>query len=104
MRWDLSGQHSVLSGRDTPVTFQYLKGAHGLAIQKVEWFVDGEVVEAVEQDGFAGAENRNNLFLLPSREFQSGQRIELVATGFGDGGTDSFGSVTVVQVATRRVR
>jgi len=104
MRWDLSTQWDGLSGRELPITFQYLNGAHGLAIQKVEWFVNGEVVATVVQDGFAGAEHRNHQFLLPSHEFKSGQRIELVATAFGDGGTDSFGSVTVVQVATRRVR
>ncbi len=85
---------------DGPGTYrflwQYTRGAHALRLQRNVLLCNGQPVAEDVHDGFTGASDSANTYVLTVEQFQPGAKYELVATIAGHGGSDSYGEVLAV--------
>lgn len=90
--WDL--KDAVSSGGITRVYFNYSKGRHRLDIRNVR-LINGDLELLDEHFGFTGGAQRDNVweFAIPQESPSVGWR--LIANVKGDGGNDSYGTITV---------
>ena len=89
--WDVSD--AVKKAGDVIVLFQYTSGGCRLDIDGVELLVDGQMVSTDTHFGRTGYEDVNNMFRLKIGDIKSGAKIELRAKVRSDGGSDSSGTV-----------
>ena len=90
--WDL--KDAVSSGGITRVYFNYSKGRHRLDIRNVR-LINGDLELLDEHFGFTGGAQRDNVweFAIPQESPSVGWK--LIANVKGDGGNDSYGTITV---------
>ncbi len=91
--FDLTGKVKK-SGRINFV-FQYTRGGHRLDIEKAELLKNGQPVSSDEHDGFSGGSNHKNTYTLELKSFDPTAKYELKARVHSDGGTDSYGEISL---------
>ena len=80
------------------VVFEYTKGAHRLDIQSVTLVADGKEISTDAHYGFAGTPNNANVYNLNiPANVQANNDCIIRASVRSDGGTDSTGSVFLLQ-------
>ncbi len=90
-------------GKQT-VTFTYTKGAHGLSLQSASLLENDREISSDKHDGFAGSKHTGNTYTLDFPAPRPAAKYVLRIRAFGDGGTDSFGTVHQSSVETKRLK
>jgi hypothetical protein len=75
--------------------FQYTRGAHRLEFRKVTLMRGDQVVARNEQAGHSGIGNSHNLYRFTVPAGDASEGYSLHAEIKSDGGTDSYGEITV---------
>ena len=75
--------------------FQYTRGAHRLEFRKVALMSGGEVIARDEQPGYTGTGNSHNLYRFKVPAWDAAKSYQLHADIKADGGTDSYGEISV---------
>jgi hypothetical protein len=94
IKLDVTGK--ITHAGDVVVELDYVRGAHGLRIDRVALLADGKEVAADEHGGWAGAGSNGNVYTLKLPTFSPQARYEIVAKVRSSGGTDSFGEIWLV--------
>lgn len=89
---------------ELPVTFSYLKGAHGLAIRSAKLLINGTPAGSDVHDGFTGWSSKANTYRLSHPAIPAGAKVELICEIRSDGGTDSQGRIVSESVETRKTK
>ncbi|NOY82570.1 MAG: family 20 glycosylhydrolase [Kiritimatiellaeota bacterium] len=82
--------------REIRVSWEYLRGGHGLAIRTCRLVRDGKTVADDRHAGWAGAGTHGNLYTLTPANPVAGGKLEIVGEVRSHGGNNSFGEVWVV--------
>ena len=94
LRLDATGK--ITHAGEVVIELDYLRGAHGLKIDRVALLADGKEVAADEHGGWAGGGSNGNVYTLKLAEFSPAVKYEVVAKARSAGGTDSYGEVWLV--------
>ncbi len=78
------------------VLFKYSSGSHQLGIEKVELLANGKVIATEAHRGVTGVRPENNGYQLELPSFENGTKYQVKAYIRSEGGTDSNGSVYLV--------
>jgi hexosaminidase len=93
-QWDLGDK--IKAAGTLSVTFQYVRGAHGLDIAWAALEENGKEISRDTHVGFTGYQPRHATYTLAMPVPRPDARYTLRAQVAGDGGTDSYGEVTFV--------
>lgn len=87
---------------DGPLTveWEYMRGAHALAIYTTQVVCDGKVIAEDRHPGVTGAAHHGNTYRLDVKGVRPGAPLELVAETASRGGTDSSGTVWLLRSAS----
>ncbi len=95
MEWDVT---DALDGAGSyEITFAYSGGAHRLDISDVEILADGESVAKDAHPGTTGGRNEGNTYTVTIESFDKTAKYTLRANVRSDGGSDSNGSIYILQ-------
>ncbi|MCK5834490.1 MAG: hypothetical protein KAG98_01995, partial [Lentisphaeria bacterium] len=82
---------------DKSIVLQYTNGACRLDINQVELLVDGKVVSIDKHHGFTGGSTSKNIYKVNLKKFSAKSKYELRLLVKADGGTDSYGKITIAE-------
>ncbi len=94
LRLDATGK--ITHAGDVVLELDYLRGAHGLTIDRVALVADGKELAADEHRGWAGGGSNGNVYHLKIADFSPTAKYEVVAKVRSSGGTDSTGEVWLI--------
>ena len=92
-QWDIG--KGIAGPGEYSIEFQYTRGAHRLDFRKVALSSGGSVVFRDEQAGHSGTGNNHNLYRFTISKHDPAAEYLLQAEIKGDGGTDSYGDITI---------
>ena len=79
------------------VSFAYTKGNNRLDIQNVELLENDKVISDDRHQGFSGASNEKNIYLLKLQDYKPNARYQIRYQGKPKGGIDSRGNISLTQ-------
>jgi len=82
--------------REVSVSWEYRRGAHGLAIRSCRLMCDGRTVAEDRHSGWAGAGTHDNVYGLKWKTPVTGRNWTIAADVASHGGRDSFGDVWLI--------
>ena len=77
------------------LAFLFTEGSHGLEIQKIEVFKNGNKITEDKHRAFAGEEKRDNIYYFSIDDYETGAAFIIKATIRGALGNDSNGAVFI---------
>ena len=99
LSWDVTSHYTT--GGQYHITLNYTRGNNGIRISQMALAENGRQVDLVTHPGFAGGAPRDPVYIFDLPAPKRGARYTLEAVVSGDGGTDSYGEVSLVVIPNK---